>query len=157
MMLQRTTLGAAVAGTLLALALAGCERHDTTTARPGDEAVAQRNDTSERHADASKAMNDARESARTSGRDLADATRAAGDVATNAVGDAAISTSINARLAKDPKLSALAIDVDTSGGKVVLHGTAPDAAAKARATELAQGVRGVQSVDNELTVAPHRR
>ncbi|HSN31992.1 MAG TPA: BON domain-containing protein [Ideonella sp.] len=156
MTLQRSPLGVAIAGALLALTLAGCERHDTTAARPGDDTRAAQRNADERHADASQAIDQARERARAGGRDLGEAARSAGDATTDAVGDAAISTSINARYAKDPKLSALAIDVDTSGGKVVLHGTAPDAASKARATELAQGVHGVQSVDNELTVAPRR-
>lgn len=150
---RRFALASGSAALLAALALAGCGRSDESTAqRRTDPTVAQRQHSDELHADASRSM----DSARQAGRDMRDAGRSAADQTTNAVGDAAITTSINAELAKDPKLSSLAIDVDTSGGQVVLHGTAPDAAAKARATELAQGVRGVHSVDNELTVAPSR-
>jgi osmotically-inducible protein OsmY len=89
-------------------------------------------------------------------QDVQGAGRSAADSATNAVSDAAITAQVNAQLAKDPKLSAMAIDVDTAGGQVALHGTAPDASAKERATTLAQGVKGVQSVDNQLSVAPKR-
>jgi hyperosmotically inducible periplasmic protein len=89
-------------------------------------------------------------------QDVQGAGRSAADSATNAVSDAAITAQVNAQLAKDPNLSAMTIDVDTSGGQVALHGTAPDASSKERATTLAHGVKGVQSVDNQLTVAPKR-
>ena len=76
----------------------------------------------------------------------------AGDAIADKAGDVAITTSVNAELAKDPALSALRIDVDTAQGRVVLRGTAPDATAKERATQLAQAVRGVVAVDNQLRV-----
>ena len=76
----------------------------------------------------------------------------AGEIADKA-GDAAITAGVNAELAKDSTLSALKIDVDTSGGKVALHGTAPDAESRERATRLASGVKGVTDVDNKLEVA----
>lgn len=72
------------------------------------------------------------------------------------VKDASITTAINLQLARDDKLSALKIDVDTQDGRVRLNGTAPDAASRERATALARGVQGVVSVDNQLTVAPPR-
>lgn len=72
--------------------------------------------------------------------------------ASNSVRDAAITMEVKAMLAKDPKLSALAINVDTAGGRVALKGTAPTGVAKDRATELARSVSGVTAVDNELAV-----
>jgi hyperosmotically inducible protein len=74
------------------------------------------------------------------------------DTAKAKLSDAAITTSINAELARDPALSALKIDVDTSAGRVALHGTAPDASSRDRATVLAKGVDGVVGVDNLLEV-----
>lgn len=68
------------------------------------------------------------------------------------IGDAAISAAVNARLAKDPALSVMKVDVDTVQGRVTLSGTAPDAAAQARATQLARSVDGVTGVDNRLVV-----
>jgi len=53
---------------------------------------------------------------------------------------------------KDPDLSALKIDVDTRNGVVSMYGPAPTAAAKDRATTIARAVKGVASVNNELTV-----
>lgn len=66
--------------------------------------------------------------------------------------DATITSTVNIALAKDASLSALKIDVDTRAGRVVLNGTAPDDAARARATKLVEGVSGVTAVDNRLTV-----
>lgn len=71
--------------------------------------------------------------------------------------DAAITASVKTEIAKDADLSALSINVDTDQGRVALKGTAPSAAAKEHATTLAQGVKGVSSVDNQLTVDPAKR
>ena len=68
--------------------------------------------------------------------------------------DAAITVAVNTALAKDQQLSMLRIDVDTVDGHVVLDGSAPDAAASQRATQLARNVDGVKSVDNRLTLPP---
>lgn len=75
------------------------------------------------------------------------------DTAGSKVKDATITTTVNAELVRDKDLSATKIDVDTMAGRVALRGTAPDAAAKERATLLAQKVDGVTSVDNQLQVA----
>lgn len=74
------------------------------------------------------------------------------DSAGSKVKDAVITTGINAELTRDTTLSALKIDVDTSAGRVSLHGTAPTTAARERATLLAQKVDGVVSVDNQLQI-----
>ena len=91
---------------------------------------------------------------------LAQAADDASDAAGKATGaiidktrDAAITAEVNAKLARDPGLCALGIDVDTAAGRVVLHGSAPDAAARERATSLARSVDGVTSVNNELQLA----
>lgn len=68
--------------------------------------------------------------------------------------DVTITASVNAELAKDPTLSALSINVDTTNGNVLLRGSAPDSAARQRATDLAAAVPGVSSVDNQLAVKP---
>ena len=66
--------------------------------------------------------------------------------------DVAITASVSAGPLKDPDLSALKIDVDTRNGVVSMYGLAPTAAAKDRATTIARAVKGVASVNNELTV-----
>lgn len=115
---------------------------DRTAGQRVDEALAR----TERKAD--EVMADARQAGR-------DARQAAGDAAesvANKSRDAAITTEVKAKLARDERLSALAINVDTAGGRVVLRGSAPDADARSRATQIARGVDGVVSVDNELSV-----
>ena len=80
--------------------------------------------------------------------------QAGAEVVANKVGDAAITVAVNAALAKDEQLSALRIDVDTVDGRVLLAGTAPNEAARERATALAQQVEGVRTVENRLAIAP---
>jgi osmotically-inducible protein OsmY len=75
----------------------------------------------------------------------------AGDVS-NKVKDAAITTAVNAKIAGDPKLSVMRINVDTVDGRVLLRGSAPDAGASQRAQQLAASVDGVVSVDNQLVI-----
>ena len=67
-------------------------------------------------------------------------------------GDGAITASIKASMLKDPDLSVLKIDVDTTGGVVVLNGLAPDEPARTRATRIAEGTKGVREVRNHLTL-----
>lgn len=72
--------------------------------------------------------------------------------ATDKVADPMITTSVNAALAADSKLSATRIDVDTKDGVVTLKGPAPDEAARMRAAELASKTKGVKKVENQLKV-----
>ena len=68
------------------------------------------------------------------------------------VGDAAITAKITAGFARDPDLSALGIDVQTTGGDVVIRGIAPTVAAQARAEQIVKSVDGVNRVENLLTL-----
>ena len=88
-------------------------------------------------------------------QDAKDATARAADAVGDKAKDMRITTAVNAELARDPKLSALRINVDTVDGHVTLRGTAPDAAARDHATTLANAISGVTAVDNQLSVAPH--
>jgi len=126
------------------LLLAGCDKpaQEPTVGQRIDSAVAK---TGEKAEDAADAARRSAEAARTS---AGEAVQAAGDAGKDAV----ITTSVNAALAADGSLSALKIDVDTDGGRVVLRGQAPSATARDRATQLAQAVDGVVAVDNQLTV-----
>jgi osmotically-inducible protein OsmY len=75
----------------------------------------------------------------------------------NKVDDAVITTTVKTEMAKDSELSAMQVNVDTDNGRVALRGTAPSMAAKEHATTLAAGVKGVASVDNQLTVDPTKK
>lgn len=127
---HRSTLATAVA-LLLAGGIGACSERTQTAGQKVDSVVAS----AERKAD-----------------DMKDAAGQATSATRQAVSDAAITTEVNAQLVKDPSLSALEINVDTRDGQVVLMGTAPDDVAKVRASQLAQGVDGVVSVDNRLTI-----
>ncbi len=138
----------ALAATLLAvmLGLAACKPapNEPTVGQKVDNAVAQaQTKASEMKADAKEATAEAR----------ADASQAANN-AGNAVRDAAITASVNGKLAADPALSALRINVDTAAGRVSLMGDAPDTASRERATTLARSVEGVVDVNNQLTLKP---
>ena len=138
-----TNLAAVVATVVMLLgAVAACSDSNQTVGQKVDAAVAS----SERKADEIKAdiKQGAAEVKATAGQATAGARQMASD--------ATITSSIKLALAKDANLSALKIDVDTQDGHVALSGAAPDEAAKARATRLAEAVTGVASVANRLTV-----
>jgi hyperosmotically inducible periplasmic protein len=65
--------------------------------------------------------------------------------------DAAITAEVKSLLAKDNKLGAISIDVQTQAGQVTLRGTAADEAAREHAAALARSISGVTAVDNQLT------
>lgn len=127
-------LALAIAG---ALALSACGREEQRSAgQTVDETIAKVEQKSEAAADSAR-----------------QAAEKAGDKVATVARDATITAEINAALARDPSVSALKVDVDTSDGRVVLRGSAPDAAARERATRLAADVKGVTAVENLMTVA----
>lgn len=70
------------------------------------------------------------------------------------VDDASITTKVKARFADDPKVSAMAIQVETLKGTVQLSGFAKSASERANAEMLAKGVTGVTRVINDISVRP---
>ncbi len=72
--------------------------------------------------------------------------------ADSALDDAAITAKVKTALVAEPRLSALEINVHTSGGAVTLKGTVDSAADAERAKAVAAKVKGVASVDSQLTV-----
>ena len=143
----RYRLSALVAALAGAFVLSACNRVDTagSDAQQADRSVAQNEQPSAtaRESAGETPAGAAADELRQDGRELS--ARAA-----DAVSDGAITTGVNAELAKDETLSALDINVDTSAGHVSLRGTAPSEQSRERATQLAAGVDGVLSVDNQL-------
>ncbi len=90
--------------------------------------------------------------ARQAAQELQAAGSQAADAMARGAADASITAKVNAALAADDQLKAIAIDVDTTNGRVQLTGTAPNSEARERATTLARAVDGVVEVDNRLTV-----
>lgn len=141
-----------------ALLAAGCNRNeapadDRTVGQRVDDAAQSAAQTSGTAADrAGAAMDRTGERVENAAERAGNQIEKAADSAGDKVADAAITTSVNAELAKDPALSALQINVDTTNGRVLLRGKAPNAAAKERATMLARNVKGVVAVENQLDV-----
>jgi osmotically-inducible protein OsmY len=148
----------------LALGLAACDKKPETVGEKLDAAVEK---TQQAADDAQRKAQEALQSAgtkvqegaaqveaaaQTAGQNVGEAAKQATDTALNAADDAAITAQVSAGLAKDPDLSALQINVDTKAGVVTLNGPAPTAAAKERATQIAQAVKGVGAVNNQLAV-----
>jgi hyperosmotically inducible periplasmic protein len=76
---------------------------------------------------------------------------AAGEVRDTAT-DASITAAIKMKMADDPVVSAMKIDVDTVDGAVTLNGTVQDMKERDKAVGLAKSVDGVKSVDSKLVV-----
>jgi hyperosmotically inducible periplasmic protein len=132
------------------LALGACDRAE-------DRTVGERVDTGiskaqQAGAEAKRDAKDATARAGAAAESATDSTRQMGAAAGAKVDDASITAKVNASLAADKDLSAVRIDVDTRDGVVTLSGPAPSATARERASEIARGVKGVSSVNNQLTI-----
>jgi len=66
--------------------------------------------------------------------------------------DAAITAKVKTAMIGEPGLKALQINVDTANGVVTLTGAVDTPQNLDRATQVAQAVEGVKSVDNRLNV-----
>jgi hyperosmotically inducible periplasmic protein len=137
-----------VALLLSAVMLTACGKKDETLGQRVDGAVA---DTKEA---AKKATSEATAAVEKSMEKTTEAAKEDKLKVTETLEDAAITTSITASIAKDPDLSAFKIDVATKNGNVSMHGSAPTEQARVRAMAIAQSVKGVLQVDNQLTIKP---
>ena len=131
-----------LAGGALALMACGDKTGNETAGNKMDSAIAK----------TEQAGADAKAKAERMASDAKSKTESMGASVAGAVDDASITAAVSTGLAKDPELSAIKIDVDTKGGMVSLSGPAPNAAAKARAEEIAKSVKGVSAVSNQLEV-----
>jgi hyperosmotically inducible protein len=66
--------------------------------------------------------------------------------------DAGITTKVKTAILNDPELKVLQIHVATNNGVVTLTGTVDSPANSDHAKNVAGAVKGVKSVDNQLTV-----
>ena len=139
------------AAVVAAFALSGCSKTDTSA---NDMVSQTEQKAKEISADASKGVDQAKEATREMAQDVKQAGKTTATEVNDKVADAVITSSVKAELVKDPSLSALKINVDTDAGRVVLQGSAPSRTARDQAVKLAMAVKGVVSVDNQLTVEP---
>jgi hyperosmotically inducible protein len=87
--------------------------------------------------------------ASTSVAQVADAAKKSG----NAITDSWITMKVHSQFIPEDALEGSDIDVDTNAGVVLLKGTVPTDAAKARAVAIAKATDGVKSVTDQLRVA----
>jgi hyperosmotically inducible periplasmic protein len=78
--------------------------------------------------------------------------RLTGKTAGETVDDATITTQANAIIVDDPSAAFLKIDVDTRLGNVRLNGVVPDKETEQRIVKRIREIRGVKSVESNLTV-----
>ena len=121
--------------------LAGCGRPAETTATNNDSTRSSDVVVTDSGKSAGQVVDQVGQDVRAAGQAVADTTK-----------DIAITTEINTLLARDDKLSAMKINVDTQAGQVMLNGTAPSDEDRTRAADLARSVGGVINVDNKLQV-----
>lgn len=146
--MTRTNLPAPRLTWLAAIAVAGvtlsaCDRqNDTSVGQKMDSAIER----------TEQAAREGAKDARNSMESAASTVRDAGEKAAVAIDDTAITAAVSAGLAKDPDLSAIRVDVETKNGVVTLQGPAPSESARMRAAQIAQGVKGVTTVNNQLVV-----
>ena len=151
---QRLMTLTAIGAVAASLAMAGCSPRDREQAANSADKTMDRTEQKARDMgqDARQGMDRAKDEAKEAAQSAKGATADAGTKMGDKVGDAVITTTVKAELAKDSTLSAIKINVDTDSGRVILRGTAPSAQAREHATALATGVKGVVSVDNQLTI-----
>lgn len=70
------------------------------------------------------------------------------------VDDAAITTSVKAKMVEDKTVSAAAINVETLNGTVQLSGFAKSGAEKSQAEMIARNVKNVRAVRNDIVIRP---
>ncbi|HEX4234803.1 MAG TPA: BON domain-containing protein [Caldimonas sp.] len=129
--------------------LSACEKKTTVTdTAPGSSSTTTTTTTT------APAASDAMASTANTMEKAASATEQAMGKAGDAIGDAAITGKVKTALIADPDVKALKIDVDTKDHVVSLNGTADTQARADKAVTIAQGVEGVKSVQNNLTVKP---
>lgn len=123
----------------LAVFATGCDRDNEPAATTADTTAEQNYD---------NAVADARQGTEDMGTTL----EQKADQAGQAIDDAAITTTIKGKYLADDTLKGLDISVDTDQGVVMLTGSVQDQAARDHATDIAKGVDGVVSVNNELKI-----
>ena len=123
-------------GLLAAVLLVACDKKTTTTNTPAGTATTT---TVTPSATTNSAMTSASSAMSSAG---------------GAVSDSAVTAKVKTALLADDNVKGLKIDVDTSGGVVTLNGTADTQANMSKAQTIAQGIEGVKSVENKLSVKP---
>jgi osmotically-inducible protein OsmY len=84
-------------------------------------------------------------------------TNSGADSREDTASDAWITAKSKLALLADSRVSGFATDVDTNGGVVTLSGKVDSEENKSAASEVARGIEGVKSVNNQIQVVPDAR
>jgi hyperosmotically inducible protein len=138
---RKSTAVLAAAIAAIALTTAGCNRTaNDTTGRATSDKMATTTD----------------KTASTSNRSTTTGTTGATSGSTTETGahvdDAALTTKVKTAVLAEPGLKSTQINVDTKDAVVTLSGTVDNPEMKSRAVQIAQGVQGVKSVNDNLSV-----
>ncbi len=152
--LLRHALIAALIG--IFIVVSGCDKHTPTGetvgqkfGQKGDKVIDKTNTTVDT---AQNKMKDVGTAAENAAKVVGDKVQEKAAKAGNIVEDSAITASIKADFLKDPRLSAIAIEVNTIKGVVTLKGEVSTDVDKTRAATIASSVAGVVKVTNSLNV-----
>ena len=126
-----------------ALLLAACDRPSPPTEGQQIDAGIERT---------KEAASEAGRDLQAAGQEIKQEGAQAGNALAEGAAELTITAKVKTALAGDDQLSALSINVDTTGSVVTLTGPAPTQAAFDRATDLAKAVDGVTEVRNQLVV-----
>ena len=102
---------------------------------------------------ASDSMHEAGQEMKSAGTETWHSAENAGKGTATAVHDTSITAKVKESLHKDEATKDQDIHVSTTAGVVTLKGNVPSQATATRARELAEGTKGVKSVNNELAVS----
>ncbi|WP_404409371.1 BON domain-containing protein [Pseudidiomarina marina] len=130
------TLQALILASLAALVLSACSQQEE-------------NDTREK---AQSSLEQATEATQQAASDAADYTRETAERTGDFLSDSAITARVKTALFEADQVSAGNINVETINGHVVLSGVVATSEEAELAAQLAQGVEGVKSVENDIEV-----
>lgn len=130
------TLQALILASLAALVLSACSQQE-------------QDDTREK---AQSSLEQATEATQQAASDAADYTRETAERTGDFLSDSAITARVKTALFEADQVSAGSINVETINGHVVLSGVVATSEEAELAAQLAQGVEGVKSVENDIEV-----
>ncbi|MBT9566711.1 MAG: BON domain-containing protein [Thiobacillus sp.] len=134
----------------LAVFAAGCDRNKEPAANSAEQATPEQ--ATPEQGTAEKKYDNAVADTKQGVSDLGNTLERKADQAGQAIDDAAITTAIKGKYLADDTLKGLDISVETDHGVVMLTGSVQNEAARDHATQIAKGVDGVVSVNNQLKV-----
>ncbi|MGQ4277405.1 BON domain-containing protein [Pseudidiomarina sp. E22-M8] len=147
---MKSTNRLAIIALLSSLSLAACSQAEQESAEDqADQTMQQADEAAE---DAGNAMENAAEETKEAANDAMayaeEKTAEAGDF----LSDAAVTARVKAAFVETGAIDAMSINVETIDGNVVLSGVVPTNEMADLAGQLAEGVEGVQSVENDIEV-----